>query len=176
MPKSQIIKDIVEDKVGLERSLNRLYILALDVKNEALATWAEKELNGYNTADELPDYRKTEGLMIKYTGINGSFQVTNQPLQPYYIKPEYRDKLEKIKLREGIRFLSELASSKKPAERDVSSLASDVFESSEGQIQCISIQQIIPQSIAQHVCAEVKHRMIQALVELENKHGNLDSL
>lgn len=176
MPKSQIIKDVVEGKVDLEQSLNRLYILALDVKNAVLAEWAEKELNGYNTTDELPDYRKTVGLMLKYTGINGGFQVTNQPLQPSFISKEHRDKLENIELFDGIRYLSELASADRPAERDISFLAGDVLQVTSGQVQCISIKQIVPQPVYQKACAEVKHRMLQALVELENKYGCLDSL
>ena len=176
MPKSQIIKDIVEEKVGLEQSLNRLYVLALDVKNDALASWVEKELNGYNTTDELPTYREASGLMLKYTGINGGFQVTNQPLQPSFISQEFRDKLENIKLFEGIRYLSKLASADRPAERDISMLAGDVLERTDGQVQCFSIKQIVPQSIYQKACAEVKHRMLQALTELEGKYGNLDSL
>jgi len=160
----------------LEQSLNRLYVLALDVKNDVLAHWAEKELNGYNTTDELPEYRKAVGLMLKYTGINGGFQVTNQPLQPSFISQEFRDKLENIELFEGIRYLSELASADRPAERDISMLAGDVSEKTCGQVQCFSIKQIVPQSVYQKACAEVKHRMLQALVELENKYGSLDSL
>ena len=176
MPKSQIIKDIVEERVGIEQSLNRLYILALDVKNKELANWAEKELNGYTSTDELPAYRKADGATLRYTGINGGFQVTNQPLQPSFIKQEHRDIIDNIQMREGIRFLSELASSEQPATRDLSLLAHDVLELSGGQVQCISIKQIIPQSIFQGACAEVKHKMLQALVELESKFGNLDSL
>lgn len=176
MPKSQIIKDIVEERVGIEQSLNRLYILALDVKNKELAYWAEKELNGYTSTDELPSYRKADGATLRYSGINGGFQVTNQPLQPSFIKQEHRDIINNIQMREGIRFLSELASSEQPATRDLSVLAHDVLESSGGQVQCISIEQIIPQSVFQGACAEVKHKMLQALVELESKYGNLDSL
>lgn len=176
MPKSQIIKDIVEERVGLEQALNRLYILAVDIKNEMLAGWAEKELHGYNTTDELPDYRKAVSLTFIYSGINGSFQVTNQPLQLGFIKNDHLDKLEKIELYDSICTLSELASADRQPEKDVSILAGDVWESTNGQIQCFSIKQIIPKSIFQKACATVKHKMIQALMELEKNYGNLDKL
>jgi hypothetical protein len=60
MPKSQIIKDIVEDSVSLERSLNRLYVIARDVNNKQLSQWADIELNGYKDTDDVPDYRRTK--------------------------------------------------------------------------------------------------------------------
>ena len=176
MPKSQIIKDIVEEKASLEQSLNRLYILALDVKNTTLANWAEKELSGYDSTDELPEYRKAVNLTLRYTGINGSFQVTNQPLPLSFIKKEHRDRLEIIELYDSIRYLSELASADRQSEKDVSILAGEVLESTKGQVQCISIKQMIPQAIFQNACAQVKHKMIQALMELEKNYGNLDRL
>lgn len=176
MPKSQIIKDIVEDKASLEQSLNRLYVLALDVKNTTLANWAEKELSGYDSTDELPEYRKAVNLTLRYTGINGSFQVTNQPLPPSFIKKEHRDQIKNIELYDSIRYLSELASADRQSEKDVSALAGEVWENTNGAVQCISIKQIIPQAIFQNACAQVKHKMIQALAGLEKKYGNLDRL
>ena len=176
MPKSQIIKDIVEERVALEQSLNRLYILAVDVKNETLARWVKKELNGYSTADDLPEYRRKTGLELKYSGINGSLQVTNQPLPLYYVRENHREKLKRIDLHDGIRYISELSSANSPSIRDVSYLASDVAEITNNEVQCISIKQIISQSVFQNVCANVKHLMIQALLELESKYGNLDKL
>ena len=77
MPKSQIIKDVVEDVVPLSKSLYRLYVLALDVKNSKLADWALCELKGYKKSDELPAYRKTKSVSLTYSGLNGHFQVKN---------------------------------------------------------------------------------------------------
>ena len=47
MPKSKIIKAIVDDEVSLAQSLTRLQVIAHDLKNKELETWAESELVVY---------------------------------------------------------------------------------------------------------------------------------
>ena len=84
--------------------------------------------------------------------------------------------LEKISLYDGIQSLLELASADGPAERDLSFAAGEVAELTNDQVRCFSIKQIIPKSVFQNACAKVKHKMLQALVELESKYGNLDTL
>lgn len=176
MPKSQIIKDIVEDRVSLEQSLNRLYILARDVKNEPLAQWATKELNGYTTEDVLPDYRKERNLELKYSGINNRFQMTNQPVQNGWLPEEVIESLSDIQIREGIHSVYDFAASSMTVTRDLSYLAGTIYRATNGGVQCLSIQQIIPNVLFQKVCDTVKHKMIEALLELEKKYGCLDEL
>ena len=164
MPKSQIIKDIVEDKVPLEQSLNRVFVLAKDIQNEPLAEWASKELNGYQTSDTLPDYRTGTSFDLKYTGINGRLQVKNQPLSRGWIDKEVADAISKIKIFEGIRYVSELASSPQSPIRDLTDLAGQVDQASDGGIQCVSIWQEIPHSFFQAVCSAVKSKMLIVLL------------
>lgn len=176
MPKSQIIKDIVENTVPLEQSLYRLYVLAKDIKNDPLAKWAEKEINGYSEEDLLPDYRIATSLEITYSGINGNFQITNQPLHLSFIPAEECKRLEKIETRDGIHYVSELASTDKMPGRDLTYLAEKIQKTSHGRLSCFKIQQIIPQQIFQSICSQVKNKMINALLEMEKSYGNLDGL
>jgi len=172
--RSQIIKDIVEENVSLEQSLNRFYLLALVINEIEFTNWAMKELNGYDDTDELPEYRRKVGLLINYSGINGSFKVNNQPLPPGLIKSNHLEMLKKTGISNGIRYISELAVANSPSERDISFLAGEVFKNSDGAIQCFSVKQIIPQSVFQSLCAIVKQKMLQLLITLEREHGNLD--
>ena len=75
MAKSKIIRELVNEEISLDSALTRLIVIANDIGNEDLVKWAEQELTGYPDADELPDYRKGNGGLIVYTGINGNFQV-----------------------------------------------------------------------------------------------------
>ena len=176
MPKSQIIKDIVEGHVSLEQSLNRLYILANDVNNQQLAEWAQKELNGYNTSDALPDYRCAKSFHFKYSGINGGFQVTKIPLPLEFLETDTLEKQSKVIIYDGIRYVEELSNSNNMPVRNMSFLAGEIAEKTDNMVSCISIYQEIPQSIPQGICAAVKNKMLIALLELEKRYGNLDSL
>lgn len=80
MAKSEIIKDIVKKNITLEDALLRLKIITSSLQNEDLNRWIDSELSGYSSEVDLPEYRKKVGYVIRYSGINGSFQVNNQVL------------------------------------------------------------------------------------------------
>ncbi|MGC2993809.1 hypothetical protein ACPTI2_13760, partial [Enterococcus faecalis] len=44
-----------------------------------ISNWILSELNGYNSEDIIPEYRKKISYRLIYSGINGNFQITNQP-------------------------------------------------------------------------------------------------
>lgn len=176
MPKSQIIIDVVEDNVPLEKSLSRLMILAHDVKNNTLENWAKNELNGYERKEDLPDYRKSFSSLFKYSGINGGFSVSNVTLDISWFEKDHIDDVCNVNIVDGIKYLTDLANSDSSPSRDVTFLANDVRKKSNGMIVCTSITQITPQSIYMSVLSKIKNMLITALCELEEKYGNLDKL
>jgi hypothetical protein len=54
----EIIEMASEGRRSLADALRKCLILAFDLKNEKLKEWVEKELNGYDRDDEVPEYRK----------------------------------------------------------------------------------------------------------------------
>lgn len=58
MAKSKILKELVNEETSLNIALKRLIVLAADINDNDLKEWAEKEINGYNADDEVPEYRK----------------------------------------------------------------------------------------------------------------------
>lgn len=176
MPKSQIIIDIVEDAVSLEKSLTRVLVLAKDIHNQVLENWATNELTGYKNPDDVPDYRKTKHCKLKYSGINGAMQVKNLPLPPSLLKKEILEVIETVCICEGITTICDFANSESAPVRDLSELAGQVYKESGGMVTCTMIQQVIPQSVYQTICSEIKRKLISALCELEKQYGNLDAL
>lgn len=176
MPKSQIIKDVVEDNVPLEQSLNRLFLLAVDTKNAPLAKWAQKELNGYETGEDLPDYRYVRDIELQYNGFNDRAQVKGAPLPPGAVSETTMEKISNVGVYDGLHYLEELAQKSEPTTRDLSFLSPQVSESTRNLLACTSIFQVIPQSFFQSISAAVKNRTIIALTALEKIYGNLDSM
>ena len=62
----KLINDIVEaitaTKEPISDTLRRCLVIAFKLKNDTLKTWLEKELNGYENDDKLPDYRTARGV------------------------------------------------------------------------------------------------------------------
>ena len=176
MPKSQIIKDIVEDAVPLSKSLYRLYVLALDVKNTKLANWALQELSGYSNSTDVPAYRKTQSINFTYSGLNGTFQVQNVHLSLGWIPEDMHERLINISACQGIELIENYAKAENSIRIDRSNLAGAVCAATDEGVNCTSIMQHIPQSFYAGIIAEIKTKMLQALIVLEKKYGNLDNL
>lgn len=79
-----IIAGVTETKEPTSDLLRRCLVLAYKLKNDALKTWVEKELNGYDPAAELPEYRKStgvaKGLLLGPFGA----QLRDQPLVAWH--------------------------------------------------------------------------------------------
>lgn len=176
MPKSQIIKDLAEDAVSLEKSLTRLSILAKDVKNNKLAEWAEKEIQGYEEEDDLPEYRKGVSLEFRYSGFNLRTQVTNVPLPLNLLSENTKNQVSLITIYDGIGHVQNLTKSETTPQRDMTILAGEVTAATHGGIRCISISHYVPLAFLKKICTTVKNKMLTALLELEQKYGCLDNL
>ena len=58
---AMLLDDIIDLATNTNQSisvlLRKCIVLAHQIKNDRLKTWANKELNGYGEDDELPEYR-----------------------------------------------------------------------------------------------------------------------
>ena len=87
----------------MEKSLYRALVIAKEGQNKPLEGWIRSELRGYESDDDLPDYRKTKSSNFRYSGINGNMQVTKATLPMGFIRDEIMDKIEDVEYRQGIR-------------------------------------------------------------------------
>lgn len=178
MPKSKIIKAIVDDEVNLKQSLTRLQVIAHDVHNDELKQWTESELVGYSSEVEVPEYRHVKSISFIYSGINNyTLKVDKAPLNPSFLDPEILDQVADVRFGQSISALEGLLDDKASSiYLDRSMLAAQVQERSKGGVQCFSIKQVIPVSFVQDALAEVKNRVLKSLLLLEEEYGNLDGL
>ncbi len=181
MAKSKIIKDLVNDEVSLTVVLNRLYVLASDLGNQDILDWANKEISGYKQEDKLPDYRIFKSAEFVYTGINGGFQVTNQPLSLTWLNPETVEKLSISHIRDSISEIESKANTDKLLGIDRSYLAGEVEKNTYDDflcrgVQCFSIQQRVAPNRFAEILTSIKQVALKLLLELDKKFGNLDDL
>lgn len=126
--------------------------------------WIRSELKGYESDDDLPDYRKTKSSNFRYSGINGSMQVTKAPLPMGFIRDEILDKVENVEYRQGIRQIEEFANSTSTITIDRSLLAGEVAHNTQGVVQCVSLEQLLPTSFFSALAANVKERLIEVFM------------
>lgn len=178
MPKSKIIKAVVDDEVSLKQSLTRLQVIAHDVRNSELEKWTENELVGYPSEDSVPEYRRVKSVNFIYSGINNyTLKVDKAPLDPSFLGTEILDQVTNVRFDQSISALENfLGDTSSVIYLDRSILAAKVQERSDGGLQCFSIKQVIPIAFFQNAIAEVKNRVLKSLLLLEEEYGNLDDL
>lgn len=159
-----VLNDLVEDRVSLEKSLYRALVIAKQNQNKPLEGWIRSELKGYESDDDLPDYRKTKSSNFRYSGINGSMQVTKAPLPMGFIRDEILDRVENVEYRQGIRQIEEFANSTSTITIDRSLLAGEVAHNTQGVVQCVSLEQLLPTSFFSALAANVKERLIEVFM------------
>ena len=59
MPRSKIIKDIVQNNKSISIALQQLLVITNELNNKELNTWIKSELNGYSQKYKLPHYRQS---------------------------------------------------------------------------------------------------------------------
>jgi hypothetical protein len=86
----EIVDYAVDNKQPVSVLLRKCLVLAYQLKNDRLKKWVEKELDGYNANDEVPEYRRVDA-QAKGT-LFGPFNavINDQPLAPLLLREEHR--------------------------------------------------------------------------------------
>jgi hypothetical protein len=82
--------------------LRKCLLLALQLKNDRLSYWAERELDGYSEKDDPPEYRRTTGMAKGYFLGPFGASISDQPLPASVLKEEHRHWARDIQLRQPI--------------------------------------------------------------------------
>lgn len=173
MTKSQLIIDIVTDKIRIDEGLFRLSIVSTELENTDLNNWIKYELEGYPKNADLPKYRENIGVKTTYSGINGSFQVTNVPLSLGLIPEELRSVFFKNDYRENITISEEILSNENNMAIDQTGFAPLIYKHS--GVQCYQITTTISKISIRTIVNSTKRRLIEVLQNLEREYGTLDS-
>lgn len=174
MAKSQLIKDLATNKISLEEGLQRLLVISSELNNEELTSWIIGELNGYSNKVELPTYRKNIGSNLIYSGLNGSFKVTDITLPNNCLPKQIREVVVQTPFRTSIRGIEKFLEKDGKIGMDLTDLAGAVYE--ETGIQCYKIFKEYSRVSIEEIISNVKNKLIMLLLDLEKEFGNLDNL
>lgn len=172
MARSKIIKDLMQSNKSISIALQELFVIVNELGNQELNRWIKNELNGYTKKDELPSYRKNLPSTIIYTGVNGNFQVTNQPLPIQSFGDHAKDIIDLKSVNNSI---VEIENSKDGNMYiDLTMFAGVVYKNT--GISCFSISMKFGNNLSDVITSNVKTRVIEALLLLESEFGILDEL
>src|SRR4051812_13566005 len=94
---SDIINDLVDDTISLQRALLKMKVLASRINNKILLNWVSSELEGYPDQNLLPEYRITvSNMMGSY--INGRAHYKNVAIPVMGLSEEMENFFTSFKL------------------------------------------------------------------------------
>lgn len=176
MAKSRIIKELANNEISMDIAFQRLLIIASDIDNAELSAWAEAELHGYNSPNEIPPYRNVQSTSFIYSGINGSFKVQNSPFTWLSIIRKYSKDAFDVPVMDSIATLQYFIGNNKTSAycRDFSMLSGKVYEQT--GVQCTQILQQVPINYIQNIMSQIKTLLLRILLKLDKEYGSLDDL
>jgi hypothetical protein len=89
----QIERDALDDDVSLATTLRKVIALGGNVGSTKLREWANRELQGYVGAEEIPEYRRVSAA-IMLDGRNTLYQMTGQQISRFDLPDFARDVVE----------------------------------------------------------------------------------
>jgi hypothetical protein len=178
MARSQIIKDLVSEKITLESALMRLKVLLYDLDNDEINAWIEKELNGYSEGDVLPKYRVKKGLpkgtILSGTAVNMLKQESAMiPISK--LSDDMQEAIISARCYIGISALEEVLRTDstigKPWSKEMCSYVSKIYH-----IAIIDAKTEVSKSDVLNILMTIKTKLLDILMKLEKDMGNLDDL
>jgi hypothetical protein len=176
---SQLIDEVSDPKNrSLSEVLLKAKVLAHQLRSRKFRQWVEWELEGYETADALPDYRVV-GSKI-YGDFAGYFQsqIRNVPLSTHSFDPDIRRVFDTERIPDSVAYIEDLCRNKdgrpgKSLDMRCVSFLRQYGEQIEGMI-LNHVQKLIPMHAFVSLLHSIRSRLLDFLLDLRAKHPDLD--
>lgn len=161
---------ILNDDISVSSILRNFLVMAKKLDNEEVYQWVLKELQGYESTDELPSYRRFAVESFGYFS-NGLKEYPNLPIAPHNVPQElqhiccYADILESIPeietlIKAGDNSDKGIFTSNWPA--DCLGFLKDIYD---GYV-CLKAWRLIPKSKMYGIIDSVKNKSLQIIIEM----------
>ena len=181
MSKSKIIQDLTSGVCSLPVALKRLYVILSDLDDDELQSWVRKELNGYSNQDKIPAYREVRCIptgTYEVVGYGKIFTYSNKPLPMIDFDEELKKELTYNNLSMSIEAINQALARYKDGTSIGIPIPMGIWHLFQKgtNITVTGASSIIDESEVQRVLSNIESKVLDLLLYLEKKFGNLDDL
>ena len=171
-----IIDLATDDKQPITTLLRKCLVLAHQLKNERLKTWANEELNGYSSVDNLPEYRV---LTAPATGlfVGPGWARFQQGIPSIALKKEHRKFAETVYVAQSVGTLEDTLKSGSDANLSFpwsANLVAYYQDKLQSGWQLFSAHQSVPKSVIAGIVDTVRTRVLNMALEIQSEVGEKD--
>lgn len=160
----------------LSEALIKTKVLLHQIGHKELVSWVNKELNGYDDDDDLPDYRVVNAQVL-VNASNAAYQVTSHPVPLGHLDEDYRKQLERGIMPHSLAVIEQFA------ENSEGSLQSPIpMEANgllgEGLANGYQIQRAwceIPITSVANILMQVRSRLLDFVLELSGEFAGANT-
>jgi len=173
-----IINLAVDNKQPITTLLRKCLVLAHELKNERLRTWANEELNGYDSAENLPEYR------ILPAGATGLFVGPGwarfqQGIPSGALKKEHRKWAERVEIAQPVGTLEHtLGSGSEPSSGLSFPWNANLIAMYQDKLQrgwqLFSAHQTVPTGAIAGIIDTLRTRVLNMALEIQSEIGGKD--
>ena len=163
----------IDANVDISVVLRKCKVLAARLGNEEFKLWVERELNGYTSKEDVPDYRILKHMESRghFEGFFGS-SANNVPIAPSIIPEKYRDIVTTAYFMDPISYYQSLIIDKgsgtdilsEPWPADLIRLVSSKIYRN---MNCISAWKVISKGTIAALLDTVRNRVLSFVLEIE---------
>lgn len=175
-----LLKDLIDlsadDKQPITTLLRKCIILAHQLKNDRLKTWANEELNGYDTNESLPKYRVVPAAATGlFVGIGWARM--QQGIPSFALKKEHRDFAEKVFIGQPVGAIEDSIKSGSSSGLNYpwnANLVAHYQDNLMSDWQLHSAYQSVPKSVLAGILDTVRTRVLNMALEIQSDVGERD--
>lgn len=165
------IVDILSSTDGiLSEALIKTKVLLHRIGQKDLVTWVNKELNGYDDEDDLPDYRIVRAQVL-VNATNGAYEANSQPVPLGHLDEDYRKRLEKGVMPQSLAVIEEFTANKEGSLQ--SHIPMEMYGLlSEKLANGYMVQRAwceVPMASASNILMQVRSRLLDFILELSSE-------
>lgn len=173
----EIIEILSSDNGILSNALIKTKVLLHKMGHKELVIWVNKELNGYNQDDELPDYRVISA-QVRVAATNGAYQVNSHPIPMKHLDDEFRHSLEEAKIAYSLAIIEKMVTDSddvmlhRPLPMEFNGMLG------EGLSNSFIVQRAwseIPVASVSNILMQVRSRLLDFVLELNSEFSEIES-
>ncbi|MCL6102786.1 MAG: hypothetical protein M1292_09895 [Bacteroidetes bacterium] len=173
---TEIIDQLIDSKNSITDSLLKVKVLASRLKNKTLYNWVDRELSGYESLDQVPEYRITGCILIGNI-MNGNWQLKNQVIATIDLPDFIKRHVEIIKFNQAISVLERyLIENQNPLSYAIPAetlgyLTENYQRMGNPYATVYSARKQVDLGVIQHAISEVRNKALDLLLKLEEEFG-----
>jgi hypothetical protein len=173
-----IVKLATDDTHSITVLLRKCVVLAHQLKNDRLKMWANQELNGYDSPEDVPEYRKMPAQAKgNFAGSFGAY-LGNRNIPPAVMEPQHRWAATEVILTQGVGAYESVLSEKESGTLEYPWANNMVLYYQKKFIPgygLISAWQDIPRSALAALIDTVRTRVLNMALEIQSEIGETDA-